>query len=474
MYIDIWTLIAFLISASVLVGLLIWMHKRDLTGKNERLEMLSQVYATTTEAVSITRLADGVFVDVNNVLLVLTGYAREELLGNSTITVNLWANVKDRSAFVGALLEKGECINKEFEFRCKDGSLILGLISGRIVPIRGTPHIVSMIRDITERKQAQIALQESEELYRSILNAFPDDITITDLQGKLLVTSPAAHLVFGYEPNYDYSQMTIADFIVPADLARARENIRRMHDGTYVGPNDYHGLRHDRTIIDIEVNSGLIHDADGKPRRMVFIVRDISERKLAAKKIQDLVRQLEIEKLHAESIAMTDGLTGLANRRYFDEALQREFYRMKRSGAPFSLILLDIDNFKKYNDSYGHVLGDECLRRVATTLQMVVGRVPDILARYGGEEFVIILPATDAQGAVTLAERIRSSIEDLAIPHRLSDPQWVTISLGVISATATIELNEPKDVVTLADRGLYLAKSSGRNCVRLGNGRASA
>ncbi|HBV88371.1 MAG TPA: GGDEF domain-containing protein [Desulfosporosinus sp.] len=236
-----------------------------------------------------------------------------------------------------------------------------------------------------------------------------------------------------------------------------------MYQGCNLRPNEYRGVRQDQSIFDIEVNSGFIHSANGQPTKMVFIVRDITERKLAEQKIQELVQQLEIEKNTAELNSITDSLTGLANRRYFDEALRTEFYRLKRSGSTLSLIMIDVDYFKKFNDSYGHLAGDDCLRLVGTTLKTIVGRAPDIVARYGGEEFVVILPETDENGVKSLGERIRKAVEELAIPHSASDTaEYVTVSLGVVTVY-TNGLASPEKVVALADEALYCAKKGGRN-----------
>ncbi len=152
---------------------------------------------------------------------------------------------------------------------------------------------IETLQDITERKLAEEALRESEETYRSILTASPDDITITDLEGRLLMVSPAAYTIFGYERGYTFQNLRIYDFIVPEDLERARSNIMQMFQGDYQGPNEYHGVRKDRSIIDIEVNSELIRGADGQPTKIVFIVRDITERKrfeLALKKSEEKYR----------------------------------------------------------------------------------------------------------------------------------------------------------------------------------------
>ncbi len=320
-----------------------------------------------------------------------------------------------------------------------------------------------LTRDIAERKAVEERLREGEELYRSILNASPDDITITDLEGRLLLVSPAAHRLFGYPDVYDIKTLTIDAFIAPEDHVRAKASIQRMHEGSYFGPNQYRGLRRDGSLFDIEVNSGFVRDANGDPSKMVFVVRDVTERVVAQQQIEGLVRQLETEKAYAQTIALTDGLTGLANRRALDRALLAEFSRYKRFGVAFSILLLDIDRFKRFNDHYGHLAGD-CLRKVAEQLTTTVGRQPDFVARYGGEEFVVILPGTDAAGAALLANRIIASMSALAIPHGTSETALhLTVSIGL--ATATPELSSHEDLMRLADQALYVAKGQGRNRV---------
>lgn len=310
--------------------------------------------------------------------------------------------------------------------------------------------------------------RESEEKYRSILNASPDDITITDLEGHIIMVSPAAKKMFGYERGYEeFIGKQLVDFIVPEDIERAKSNIVQMYQGGPASPNEYHGVRKDQSIFDIEVNSGFISNSNGQQTKMVFVIRDITERKQAEQKIQLLVKQLEIERNTAHLNSITDSLTELANRRYFDEALVAEFYRLKRSGAVLSLIMLDVDYFKKYNDTYGHLAGDECLRKIGTMLKTIVGRVSDIVARYGGEEFVLILPETEEEGASALAEKIRKDVIELAIPHSASDiSEYVTVSLGVVSVSTT-EFVSPEQIMTLVDKALYCAKQGGRNRVEV-------
>ena len=155
----------------------------------------------------------------------------------------------------------------------------------------------------------------------------------------------------------------------------------------------------------------------------------------------------------------------MANRRWFDESLEREWQRALRDATPLSLILADIDHFKRYNDRYGHVAGDECLKQVAAAMQSCVHRGGDLVARYGGEEFAVILPTTDARHAGEIAERVRNAVIALGIKHADSSAgNVVSVSIGV----ASVIPDQPGDGVPLvqaADRALYLAKNAGRNRV---------
>jgi diguanylate cyclase (GGDEF)-like protein len=167
-----------------------------------------------------------------------------------------------------------------------------------------------------------------------------------------------------------------------------------------------------------------------------------------------------------EDLSQVDGLTGIGNRRRFDEFLVREWRRSRRARAPLALVLVDVDYFKAYNDNYGHAAGDDCLCEVAATIAMLVRRPGDLCARYGGEEFAAILPQTDLAGAYTLGERIREAVLALDIPHAGSAVSSnITISVGVAASDPSVD-EEPEDLLREADRRLYEAKTAGRNRIR--------
>jgi diguanylate cyclase (GGDEF)-like protein len=166
-----------------------------------------------------------------------------------------------------------------------------------------------------------------------------------------------------------------------------------------------------------------------------------------------------------ERLTGLDPLTGLANRRALDENLDREWRRLRRHGQPLSALMCDVDCFKSFNDHYGHLVGDHCVRRVADALSVTVGRSGDLVARYGGEEFVLLLPATDQAGALVVAEEARRRVMELGVPHARSQvAEMVTISIGVVCVDPR-EVEGPQELLRRADTALYVAKQAGRNRV---------
>ena len=174
---------------------------------------------------------------------------------------------------------------------------------------------------------------------------------------------------------------------------------------------------------------------------------------------------LQQANLELEILASLDGLTGVANRRYFNERLVQEWHRLEREQTSLSLIFIDIDYFKRYNDYYGHLAGDVCLTQVAQAMKRVIKRPADLVARYGGEEFVILLPNTSIKSALQVAELIRQEVQQLKIPHVQSPVNdYVTLSLGLSSLVPSMK-QSPEILIGMADEALYAAKKQGRNCV---------
>ncbi|MNF41490.1 Phytochrome-like protein cph2 [compost metagenome] len=219
---------------------------------------------------------------------------------------------------------------------------------------------------------------------------------------------------------------------------------------------DYRALTTTGDYVWIRDVVHVVRDAAGEVEALIGFMFDISERKKAEQQLIDLQKQLE-------EYSYQDGLTGVANRRMFDSMLEVEWASAQRTGEPLSLILLDIDYFKQYNDHYGHIQGDDCLKSVGQALKNAAIRPRDFVARFGGEEFVLILPATDEPAARQVAERCRKLIRERCIPHEKSAiASLLTISLGV-GTISPGQQDLPLPFIEAVDRLLYQAKQRGRN-----------
>jgi diguanylate cyclase (GGDEF)-like protein/PAS domain S-box-containing protein len=220
---------------------------------------------------------------------------------------------------------------------------------------------------------------------------------------------------------------------------------------------DYRALKSDGDYVWIRDVVHVVRNGD-QVEALIGFMFDISARKRAEQEMLRLQRELEM-------LSYSDGLTNAANRRMFDISFEREWASARRTGKPMSVILLDLDYFKEYNDSYGHLAGDECLRRVARLLGEAARRPRDLVGRYGGEEFVVLLPETDAHAAELIAEHCRQLVAEAQIPHpRSRAASIVTASFGVASIVPT-ERDNPENFLREVDRLLYRAKEAGRNQV---------
>lgn len=200
-------------------------------------------------------------------------------------------------------------------------------------------------------------------------------------------------------------------------------------------------------------------------RSALALKHELDQRQARQLELLEMTRRLQEMNEELERLSTEDPLTGVANRRVFDQVLGREWARALRDRTPISAVMLDIDHFKDYNDHYGHPRGDECLQRVAEALRGQIRRPADTLARYGGEEFVALLPRTDRSGAEAVAEAFHAAVDALHLEHQTSPVQdHVTVSVGVATMVPERHTN-PEDLIRAADEALYEAKRQGRNRV---------
>lgn len=219
---------------------------------------------------------------------------------------------------------------------------------------------------------------------------------------------------------------------------------------------DYRALTIDGEYIWIRDVVHVVRKPDGEVDSLVGFMFDISERKRQEQELETLKKQLE-------EYSYQDGLTGIANRRFFEDCYQREWLNAQREQKPLTLMLLDIDYFKQYNDYNGHILGDACLKQIAQLLKKNVSRPRDLVARFGGEEFILVLPDTSQDAAIEIVERILQSIRTADICHSSSPlDQRLSVSLGVKTIVPMFN-HDKMTFLKEVDRNLYLAKEQGRN-----------
>jgi diguanylate cyclase (GGDEF)-like protein/PAS domain S-box-containing protein len=313
---------------------------------------------------------------------------------------------------------------------------------------------------------------EQISLLKSAIAATRNGLVITDALQKEM---PIIYVNQGFEKMTGYSSAEVVGkncrFLHGTDteqlgLQEISEAIAAQRECCVTVRN----YRRDGTLFWNEISLSPVFDREGMLTHYIGVQTDVSDRKLAEEElqrskaaVQKMNRDLRRLNDDLHQLANQDGLTGVANRRRFDDYLAQEWARSQREQQPLSLVLGDIDYFKRYNDTYNHLEGDDCLKSVAQGILNCVRRPTDLVARWGGEEFAIILPNTPSQGAMTVAETIRQSIADLEIPHASSAvANHVTMSLGVATLipTENCSLTALKE---MADEALYLAKDGGRN-----------
>jgi diguanylate cyclase (GGDEF)-like protein/PAS domain S-box-containing protein len=273
---------------------------------------------------------------------------------------------------------------------------------------------------------------------------------------KFTYVSPASMHIFGLPPE-EMLGRALRDYAHPED----RPGLVARGELLFSGQIDddtscFRITRKDGAVRWVEVNTRRERDMFGDPTGdYVIVLRDVTANR-------ELQQQLA-------GLASTDGLTGLANRRAFDETLDRAWRNALRYRRQMSLLLLDVDLFKKFNDCYGHHIGDQCLRAIGASVSGVQMRPCDLVARYGGEELAVILPETNGPGAVEVAGRILQAVRDLKIPHEqnCAGEGFVSVSIGVATAVtvASVMSSSATALIAAADRALYNAKDAGRNQV---------
>lgn len=323
---------------------------------------------------------------------------------------------------------------------------------GETIGIAGVTH------DITANKHLQAELERSRNQLDYVLSGVSDGIAMFDRQGTLVYRNNQYRTMFplttGTRRPGQHIRDILEDVLAKGEQIVPKETEREWLEGVVaslakVGEEEIE-------LIDgrwLHLRTRPTADGSG-----LVVVSDVTRIKQAERALQSMTDQLKL-------LATTDGLTGLTNRRAFDDALERELARSRRTGEPLSVLLADVDRFKAYNDIYGHPAGDEVLRQVGSCLRGAVKRPTDVAARYGGEEFVAILPNTDEDGVFFIADAFREALFSLGIAHKGGDKGVVTASVGLATFTARDVGLNAIELVRRADEALYIAKDAGRDRV---------
>lgn len=552
----------------------------------ESKEKFTTIFRTSPDPIVIITLAEERILEVNESCIDFFGYSRQELIGQTIIELGSWGNLEQHQNFRKLLLEQLRVSSLEVELYRNSGEICTVLLSAEVCNLEGQDYAVVMLKDISARKQVELALQESEQRLEAILDSAPLAIFIKDLQGRYIRVNPAYERMtnltqkqllgitdynllplafaqicwesdqivlrekltvtfeesvpFPYKTRYllatkfplldltgrPYAVCGIAVDIsarkqAEAALRESEERFRTLFEnspiayfslnseGHYIDVNsklcDLLGysreellgqsfgdfwpestkdsfpkrfayfksdgmirgelqlMRKDRIQITALLEGRVQHNTQGEFVKTHCILYNITERKRMEEALRQTKAKLQQTNQELEKLVNLDALTQVANRRCFANHLQQQWQRLLKEQQPLSLILFDVDYFKRYNDRYGHPEGDECLIKIAQAAQHLVYRPGDLVARYGGEEFIVILPHTNQEGAISVAERIRFAIHALSIPHAASEvSDRVTISLGIASVIPFAEA-DPEMLIEQADRALYLAKQKGRD-----------
>lgn len=296
---------------------------------------------------------------------------------------------------------------------------------------------------------------ESVRQMMAIYNTAPSALCMIGRDGRYLSTNAAYAAIYGLAPDALVGRKVDELMLGAGD--RVRRNLKLLDAGQGVPA---HEVEHDGKFYEVLANP--VRNLMGQVIGLTAALMDITDRKRAEDKLAETNRLLQ-------HYARNDHLTGLANRRHVDEMLADEVRRAMRANHPLSVLMIDVDLFKKYNDHYGHIRGDDCLRAIATELKRTLHRHGDLIGRYGGEEFIAVLPGTDAIGALKVAGTILHAVRALSIPHAKSNYGKVTLSIGAATLeTVAHSLSTEEECDALlraADRALYTAKLSGRNTI---------
>lgn len=426
---------------------------QDITARKKADERFHNIFRLIPNALTLQTM-EGVLLDCSNTFCEMSGYTREEVLSQDVRALNLWVNPEQRIMFRELLLRDGQIDNFEFQLRRRDDSVRTMQISARQITLDSGPMMLSAAHDISDRKKAELDLQESAFHTQAILDNMFDGVVTINIKGVIESINKAACSIFGYRQEEVIGHNITA--LMPPYFKDKHNSYLQHHQHTLDTPvtntlREVEGLRKNGSVFPMSLSiSKVMRD---KGITFVGVIRDISQQ-----------RQDEEEIHH---LAFYDALTNLPNRRLLFDRLQQAILTSSRTDQHGALMFLDLDHFKQLNDTLGHDIGDILLQQVADRLQACV-REGDSVARMGGDEFVILIESlsTNPNEAATQTELIADKIlAALGGPYTLREHAYViTPSIGIVVFLHQTETMD--ELLKKADVAMYQAKTVGRNNAR--------
>ena len=444
--------------ATVVSGLVILEGRRRAAERDLLLAALAQA-----PDFSYVKNTKSQFAAVNKAVAALHGFeSPAKMIGKTDFDLDLPDRARKLFTAEQELMTSGVPL-LEFEEQLSDKEGKPRWFSTTKVPLRNDDGdfigLAGVTRDVTVEKITRDGLEASRNLLSYALTEMSDGLAMFDQHGYLVFSNDRYRQSFPLSGEARRPGTHIETILRRVVETREQLTVPEAQAETWIAQTS--AQLHEEGEEEVQLFNGRWLHLRTRPTgdgSSMVVVSDVTKLKQAEIELLLATEQLKL-------LATTDSLTGLVNRRAFDLAIEREVSRSARTQAPLSLLLVDVDRFKAYNDYYGHQAGDECLRAVCTCLKEVLRRPGDLAARYGGEEFTAILPDTEEDGAYHVAEEFRKNLRQLRMPHDGSEMRIVTASVGIATYEAGEYLRHPAELIEKADAALYVAKAAGRDRV---------
>lgn len=393
--------------------------------------------------------------------------SKQELIGIEGRTLQKRAFTEEELDVINDEIEIFGIWSLEVEYITKKGKVFWGNLAIKRITVAGKEINLVRVTDISDRKKMEAILKESEARFQKIAIASPEVIYITvrqpDGTTKFEYANVAIEELLGVSLDDLMSKSNIHyEIFHPDDLHTFEQELANSMATLQIFRHEWRIITPQGQIKWIKSQARPEHRENGDVAWYGFAI-DISERKQTEISLVEAEANLRKINQELERLINLDGLTQIANRRCFNDRIVIEWQRLHREQKPLSLLMFDVDYFKRYNDLYGHQIGDECLIKIAQAVNHLMRRPADLVARYGGEEFIVILPNTHVSGAIAVADRIHEAIKNLQIPHQDSIvSNIVSISMGIACDIPNLE-RSPYVLINQVDHALYEAKQQGRN-----------